>query len=261
MFCQRYAQALWLIVTLVGAIQVARAQTSNYSTPQATTTVRLRWEQQAGVSRYRLQLARDREFSDIVFDRVVTGNQIVIDELSPGRYFWRIAPLTTKLGMFSAAAPIELGPPAAPPKTKPPQIPTSAIMTSGGWRAAVGAISYPLVAHLRSPDVFDLVGTNSDGVTFALDAMSGVALWSMRVPSQSQRAAQLAPLIISSRLGRDNVLICAGTLALEIEGATGRELWRTSLPAFASSAVVMGDRGRAQIVIVDSSLQRLFILS
>ena len=260
MFCQRYVHALLLMVTLLGAAEATRAQSSDFPTPQATT-VRLRWGQQAGVFRYRLQLARDREFADIVFDRVVTGNETVIDALSPGRYFWRIAPLTTKLGMFSSSASIEVSLPITEEKKKSPEITTSAITASGGWRAAVGAVNYPLVAHLRSRDAFDLVGTNSDGVTFALDAMSGVALWSVRGPSQFHTAGQLPALIISSRAGRDNVLICAGTLAMEIEGATGRELWRASLPSSAAAAAVISDRGHAQVVIVDNSLQRLFILS
>ena len=260
MFCQRCVHTLLLMIALFASAEATQAQSSNYPTPQATT-VRLRWGPQAGAVRYRLQLARDHEFADIVFDRVVIGNEIVIDDLSPGRYFWRLAPLTTKLGIFSSAALIEVSPPITEPQKKSAEIANQAMAASAGWRAAVGAVNYPIVAHLRSPDVFDVVAANSDGVIFALDAMSGVAVWTVRVPTQFQRAVQLPPLIISSRSGRDNVLICAGTLVLEIEGATGRELWRASLPSPASAAAVTADGSHGQIVIVDTSLQRLFILS
>src|SRR5215471_9498174 len=73
------------------------------------TAVHLQWGQRAGITRYRLQLARDRGFSDIVLDRVVTGHEAQIDDLEPGRYFWRVAPLAPTLN-FSPAEAIEVRP-------------------------------------------------------------------------------------------------------------------------------------------------------
>src|SRR5260370_19056700 len=72
------------------------------------TIIHLRWSARPGITRYRLQLATDRGFTDIVFDRVVAGTEYQINDLAPGTYFWRIAPLTTKLGEFSAPATIEV---------------------------------------------------------------------------------------------------------------------------------------------------------
>src|SRR4030095_4161602 len=70
---------------------------------QSPTIVTVRWGARPGVSRYRLQLAQDASFSDIVFDRVVNGHEYRISELAPGRYFWRVASLGTTVGGFSSA--------------------------------------------------------------------------------------------------------------------------------------------------------------
>src|SRR5262249_23014748 len=157
------------------------------------TSVHLRWGRQPGVVRYRLQVAQDREFRDIVFDRIVNGNETTVNDLTPGVYFWRIAPLTTSLGAFSGAAPIEVRAsgivsatrPTQAAKTgivdaiRPTQVANGGINVTGGWRAGVGAVSNPVLAHLRSRESFDVIGTNSQGVTFALEALTGVSLWSV----------------------------------------------------------------------------------
>src|SRR5438067_1003981 len=62
-------------------------------TPQAqevTPSILVRWEGKPGVNRYRLQVARDREFQDVVFDQAVEGRQYVVKGLPPGDYFWRV---------------------------------------------------------------------------------------------------------------------------------------------------------------------------
>src|SRR5258708_30434886 len=67
------------------------------------TKAHLRWGARPGVFRYRLQLAGDREFTDIIFDRVVSGNEYEVSDLTPGRYFWRVAALSNKPLEFSSA--------------------------------------------------------------------------------------------------------------------------------------------------------------
>src|SRR5215510_10712574 len=103
------------------------------------TKVHLHWGARAGVSRYRLQLAADHDFHDIVFDRIVKGTEIEINDLPSGKYFWRIAPLTKTLGEFSSAAAIdtsvrETAPdlPSSTPAANVPLSPPKAIVTSGG---------------------------------------------------------------------------------------------------------------------------------
>ena len=243
------------------------------------TTIHLRWSARPGVTRYRLQLATDHGFNDIVFDRVVAGPEYQIDDLSPGTYYWRVAPLTTKLGEFSLTVAIEATPQTArvSPQTQPAKsrpgtagntgsTPGSAsIIAGGGWRAAVGEVTSPILAHLRSAGSFDIVAVNAAGVTFALDGTSGVAVWitsPRMLDGKSLRPAstQAAVLTIKSRSGLDDVAVLSGVNVTRIEGATGRELWRATLPAVANTAAVVSENRGSEIFVVDNSLQRLFIL-
>ena len=51
---------------------------------QNVTVVTVRWGARPGVTRYRLQLAQDAAFNDIVFDRVVSGHEYSVSDLAPG---------------------------------------------------------------------------------------------------------------------------------------------------------------------------------
>ncbi len=267
MFCRSYLRALLLLAVIVAAgNELPRvAQTSSSPFTQAET-IHLRWGARPGVSRYRLQLAVDRQFRDIVFDRVINGTEIAIDELSPGRYYWRIASLTSKLGEFSSPTPIQVTAGAAIRPTPTPtvdktRVPAADIPTVGGWRAAVGSVNRLALAHLRADDKFDVIGTSSVGITFALDASTGVALWSMRRATQKS-GSLIAPLILKSHTSQlDDVVIFAGNQVIAIEGASGRELWQMTLPASANGAAVIDNRLDSRIVILDITLQRLLVLS
>jgi outer membrane protein assembly factor BamB len=260
--------ALMFAAVIFGGF-VARDTAGQNSTspPQNNTSVHLRWGSRPGVSRYRLQLAHDRDFADIVFDRVVEGLESDINDLDPGRYFWRVAPLTAKLGDFSSAGVIDVKPPPViRPGPSPAQVGASAkeISTGGGWRAAVGNISSAVSGHLRSPDKIDLVVMNAEGVVSALDATSGVALWSSRAPTQTTLRVTVprnSILLVPDRSRLDNVVILAGALVVKIEGRTGRELWRATLPSAAVSGAVLTDGTGSQLVIIDNSRQRLFVVS
>ena len=282
MYCSGHFRALLLTAAiLLPGLVFAQSSSSPENTQANSTEVHLRWGPRLGVSRYRLQLASDRAFADILFDRVVAANDYQINDLPPGWYDWRIAPLTDKLGNFSPAGSIEVRErtlresPTPLPSPSPvnnstrPRVGTSGpIVGRGGWRAAVGDIAHPLSAHLRSPAKFDLVGVNSDGVIFALDAASGVAWWSTgrRTPnSTSIFSGSSTVLLLRSQSGLDNLLVFSGVNVVAIEGATGQELWRTTLPAAASSGTVISDSRSAEIILVDNSLSgnsspRLFIL-
>ena len=270
MFCSNHTRAALLITSVIFGCLVARdtAGQDSGSPPQTKTSVHLRWGQRTGVSRYRLQLANDSAFADIVFDRVVDGQEIEINDLDAGRYFWRVAPLTAKLGDFSSAGVIEVKPAATALGVRPTPVKSenapNAIATGGGWRAAVGNISFAVAAHLRSPDRIDVVVINAAGVVSALDAASGVALWSSRIQTEAN-PREITPrstiLVVQDRSRLDNVVILAGTVVVKIEGRTGRESWRTTIPGAAGSGAVVGDRNGSQLVIIDNSRQRLFIVS
>jgi len=237
----------------------------------ANTKVHLHWGARPGIARYRLQLASDHDFHDIVFDRVVKGTAIDINDLPAGKYFWRVAPLTQTLGEFSSAAAIDILPPetaeadlaSAQPNLTAPKSAPKPIITSGGWRAAVGDVARPVVAHLRSRDSYDVVATNSNGVTLALDSASGIAFWSTRRTFSKNVPVLVAspPIIIPSSAGLDDVLVFDGLIAIRLEGKSGRELWRTPLSTPPSSAVVVGDGGNSLLAVIDTSLNYLVVLN
>ncbi|HXI26089.1 MAG TPA: PQQ-binding-like beta-propeller repeat protein [Pyrinomonadaceae bacterium] len=278
MFCSKQTGVSALAAALFILIPLVSSAAQEVNQTQTNTTVNLRWGPRPGVARYRLQLAQDRDFADIVFDRVITGNQTQVNDLAPGRYFWRVAPLTAKLGEFSSAGVVDIVARAAEPLRNPTPVPTPAaisssspprnppansIVATGGWRAAIGDASLPVLAHLRSPDRWYVVTTSSDGVTYALDASNGVALWSVRSAPQTSGATSSVPgspiIVPASRL--DDVVVISSSSLVRVEGSTGRELWRATLPAFISSATVVGQRNSTNLIVTDTSLQRLFFLN
>jgi hypothetical protein len=58
----------------------------------------IEWNKQRGITRYRLQIAGDEQFQDVVFDGPVTGEQYLVSGLSAGYYYWRVAPIRSRLG-------------------------------------------------------------------------------------------------------------------------------------------------------------------
>lgn len=265
---------LLAIAALLLPLTYVAAQPRQTDQTQSNTSVTLRWGPRPGVFRYRLQLSADRDFTDIVFDRLVSGNQTEVNDLPPGRYFWRIAPLTANLGEFSSAGIVEVGPRSLSGASPATPAPTSAIaaqlqttnsiVAGGGWRTAIGELNAPQLAHLRRSDSSDIVVTNSDGVIYALDAATGVALWAVRVSRErvAGRTAVISePLIVSSRSHLDNVIVVAGSSVVELGGATGSELWRRALPAFGCCAFTIADQQTTNIAVVDISSRRLFLLN
>src|SRR6185436_6482513 len=171
---------------------------------------------------------------------------------------------------YSSAGVIEVRPaPAvtrapAPVPTPQVDVPSKAIATSGGWRAAVGSISSAVAANLRSTDKSNLVLMNADGVVSALDSTTGVALWSSRVavqPNTADAGANGRILIAADRSGLGNVVVLKGTLVVLFEGRSGRELARSTLPAPAAAGAIISDQAGTHLVVIDNSRQRLLVLN
>ena len=223
------------------------------------TSVTLRWGARPGVSRYRLQLANDATFIDVVFDRVVSGHEYRLNDLPPGRYYWRVASLNAKRGEFSSAGVIEV---RANGETQKPSATTPAVsnkanttVTSrGGWYAGIGDVTSSIVAHLRGSNSSEIVAATTDGRIVALDATRGIALWTARSAQRPPSALNTQMTAIHAR-GGDNILVLTGNIAALIEGRTGRQLWRTTLPGNAVAAIASGTRA----FVVDSSLKKLFV--
>jgi outer membrane protein assembly factor BamB len=237
---------------------------SGAQTAQSKTSLHLRWPGQTGVLRYRLQLAQDEQFKDIVFDRAVYGTEYVVTELAAGKYFWRVAPAVKETGTFSAARPIEI---VEDVKTIPGQVTQPATLlpaSNAGWRTTTGSIAQPLIAHLRTASSFDLVGVNLDGMVYGIDGSNGVALWAARFRPQAKRgeptgnggAPAFTPVLIEGRNGYDNVVGAFEGGVRALDGATGRELWRALLrerPRYGAIASAEAGGAKTLLIATDGS--------
>jgi len=247
------------VLVLCGTATIAQRTeaTATARVPQ-NTLVTVHWGARPGVTRYRLQLANDRTFADIVFDRVVHGHEYQINDLLPGKYFWRVAPLDGKLGEFSSSGVIEIGQNAA---SIAPAIvaqsgdqPASAtVVTRSGWFVAFTEVSKLIPAHLRSSDGVDIVATTNEGRVVALDGRSGVALWVRQLNSKTP------PLAIAIRDSSqlENVLVFSSTAAMLWEGKSGRDIWHGTMPGAVSTAVAAGDK----VFAIDTSRARAFLIN
>lgn len=263
---RRLVLRLILLILLIAAMLPASnilAQSKSSQSTQAKTSLHLRWPGQQGVLRYRLQLALDEQFNDIVFDRAVYGTEYVVTELGAGKYFWRVAPAVKETGTFSRARPIEIADeakanPVSGGDTTRTLLPTS----TAGWRTTTGVIAQPLIAHLRSATGADLVGVNADGMAYGLNGANGVALWAARFRPNAQRgeptgnngAPAFTPVLIDGRDGLVNVVVAIEGGVRALEGATGRELWRAALktrPLYGAAASPGGGGAKTLLIASD----------
>lgn len=216
--------------------------------PQQRSELRLRWDGTPGINRYRLQVSRDAQFTDLVFDRAVEGREYVITDLAIGNYYWRVAPAAAETGTYSNPRTIAItGEPKAESTVTGGGTRTSTTTPNRtGWSAATGNVSQPGAFYLRDQSAPDVVGVNSEGMVYALDATNGVALWAARFRPNAKRgeptgnggAAPFQPVALSASGGLENVLVAYDGGVRAIEGLTGRELWRAALAGRAASAVV-----------------------
>jgi len=242
----RFALLTVLLILATASISLAQTTTARAKatdSQQVKTSLHLVWPSQPGVLRYRLQLALDEGFNNIVFDRAVFGTEYVVTDLNPGKYYWRFAPAVKETGTYSKPRLVEItGTPGTDTGEYTPVQPTprptpTATANDTGWRTTTGAVMQPLMAHLRSTTGFDIVGMNSDGMVYGLDGVNGSALWTARFrpnakrgePTGSGGSSTFTPILIDGRNGLTNVLVEFDGGVRAIEGATGRELWRTTL--------------------------------
>jgi hypothetical protein len=252
----------------------ATTQTPNVA-GQTAVSLKLKWAARPRVRRYRLQVALDEKFTDIVFDRAVVGLEHEVTGLQAGKYYWRVAPATPETGRYTAPALVEATP-YAPPTATPttPVAPVLAVMrppTNVGWQAVIGAVARPFAARLRAGKNFDLVALNSDGAVYALDGSDGSALWSARVQGKPTGDAAkeksgnvFTPLVLpASAESRSVVVIAFAEGVRGLDGETGRELWRTALQgrlAGGTVAQMQGEGGAAEFAIATSDPDMLYVL-
>ena len=246
-----------LLLTQTSTAQTAGAQNADEAAArQATSSILIRWQGKPGVERYRLQLATDARFNDIVFDQAVVGRQHVVRELTPGRYYWRVAPAAKETGAYSRATEVVV---VAPNVVAPADL--------GGWRTATGEVLRPVSAQLRSGGAVDLVGVNREGTTYAIDGANGVTLWSARYRPDAGAEKSggdvpgFGPVLVQQR-GVTSVVVAFDGGVRALAGDTGRESWRASLggrPVSGAAGDLNAD-GRPEVVIVTDDPHGLYVL-
>jgi outer membrane protein assembly factor BamB len=246
-----------------GATQAEATQTG-----AARAGVVVRWAGRSGIRRYRLQLATDEKFSDIVFDRAVEGQQYTVTELAPGDYYWRVAPAAAETSSFSQPQRVTVtaAPGAVPSSNAQPTAgkvapaPVITLDESAGWRTAVGEVSRVAAARLRPGAVTDFVGVTVNGRVFAVDGVNGVSLWNARV--EANAPAGFAPVVISAG-ETANILASADGGVRLLRGDTGREMWRARLEGAAASGTVadLDGNGTGELIVVTSGTPMLYVLA
>ncbi|MDT5293864.1 MAG: hypothetical protein QOJ76_744 [Acidobacteriota bacterium] len=256
----------------------AQAKTDAARKPVATQvppSILVRWQGKPGVERYRLQLARDEKFEDIVFDQAVEGRQYVVKGLVPGNYFWRVAPAAAETSAaYSRPERVSLG---GEEKVEV----ASVLMPSdvSGWRTATGEVLRLAPAGLRTGGVVDFVGVGADGRVFAIDGASGISLWNARFnpaaggvgsdakssdgKSADAKPVTFAPLVIGDARRGVSVVVAMPGGVRALNGDTGREVWRASLEGRAAGGVatdIDGD-GNAEVVVVTQDPERFYVLN
>ncbi|HEY9405087.1 MAG TPA: PQQ-binding-like beta-propeller repeat protein [Pyrinomonadaceae bacterium] len=275
---QRKSLCLGLLFALLLPIpahaQPAAATQRSNAAGQTPVSLKLKWAARPRVRRYRLQVALDEKFTDIVFDRAIVGLEQEVTGLQPGKYYWRVAPATPETGRYSAPALVEATP-YAPAATPTPVVTTTAVMrppTDVGWQAVIGAVARPFSARLRAGKNFDLIALNSDGAIYALDGTDGSALWSARPSAKSPGGEAkektggnvFTPLVLpASAESRSVVAVAFAGGVRGLDGETGRELWRTALegrPAGGTVAQMQGDAGATELAVATSDPDMLYVL-
>jgi hypothetical protein len=228
-------------------------------------SILVRWQGKPGVSRYRLQLATDEKFGDVVFDRAVEGRQYVVKDLPPGNYFWRVAPAAAETSVaYSRPERVTLG-------TEPKVTVGSVVMPAGatGWRVATGEVAQVAPANLRPGGVVDFVGLGADGRVFAVDGASGISLWTSRYnpkgagPTSSPKAVNFEPLVVGDPLRGTYVIVATEGGLRALLGDTGRETWRATLEG-AALAGVTGDLdgdGRQELIVITDGPGMFYVIN
>ncbi len=231
---------------------------------QVPTAITIRWRGQPGIDRYRLQVSRDEAFSDIVFDRAVTGREQVVTGLAGGEYFWRVAPAAVETGAYTTPAPVGI--------VEGSQRVVMEVLSASddvGWRTATGEVAAPVPVQLRAGGQFDLIAVNTDGQVYALDGANGVAMWTARYKPnarrgepQTARFQPLTPLVLRGATGALHVIVGMEGGVRALRGDTGIEVWKVALAGRAVSGVAtdLNGDGATEAVVVTNEPAMLYVL-
>ncbi|HEX7956578.1 MAG TPA: PQQ-binding-like beta-propeller repeat protein, partial [Pyrinomonadaceae bacterium] len=249
---------------LPGAPPVPESQ-QKPAAQQLPPSILVRWQGKPGVNRYRLQLATDEKFEDVVFDQAVEGREYVVRGLPPGNYFWRVAPAAAETSVaYSQPERLSLG---SEQKVQVASVTMPADAT--GWRVATGEVSKLTRADLRPGGVVDFVGLGADGRVFAVDGASGISLWTSRYnPAAGAQAPEaksvtFEPLVFGDPQSGAYVVVATQGGVRALLGDTGRETWRAKLEGRAASgaAADLNGDGKQELVVVTEDPEMFYVIN
>ncbi|PYS85512.1 MAG: hypothetical protein DMF67_00750 [Acidobacteria bacterium] len=232
-------------------------------------SILIRWQGRPGVERYRLQLARDEKFEDVVFDQAVEGRQYVVKGLPPGNYFWRVAAAAAETSTaYSPPERVTLSGSGERVEASSVFMPSDA----AGWRTATGEVVRLVPAPLRTGQVFDFVGVGTDGRVFAVDGASGISLWIARfnatpaaagVAGVEGKSNSLAPLVLTAAQKPTEIVVATQNGVRALRGETGREDWRANVEGRITGGVAadMSGDGSTEVVLVTEDPAKFYVLN
>ena len=238
---------------------------------QPGPTAQISWTKQTTATSYRIQIASDELFNDILFDGLVSGNQYVVKDLPVGRYYWRVAvsgsgsPKFQKATQFFVSFPKPIAKPSPQPSAPVLKIDNSVRtrIAVPGWYIATGEIVQLSSAQLRRGTTTDFLGVNSEGKLYALDGVRGVPLWTAnyKVSSPGDERVRVhynrfSPLIIPTRDAAAQVLVAFDRGARALNAGTGQEVWSTRIAGYPRFAAVIEN----SIYLIGEKLEKLFVL-
>ena len=232
------------LVAVVAAAAIVAAQPPAGAPPQeaeqagAETEITLRWPARPRVERYRVQVASDPRFSDIVFDGAVEGVEKKVTGLAPGKYYWRVAPAQRETGRYSRAEPIEVSPAGTSvAAVSPTPRPTATPNTTATPRTAATPRATATPRASRTPRT-----TETPAVAVAAAPAAAVIRPPRDVGWQAAVGRVQRPVSARLRQGQstDLVGVNADGTVYALEGQTGVPLWsarfRTARPGGATAA-------------------------
>ncbi|MDQ3907983.1 MAG: PQQ-binding-like beta-propeller repeat protein [Acidobacteriota bacterium] len=182
-----------------------------------------------GVSRYRLQVALDARFTDIVYDGAANGLEQRV-ALAPGTYYWRYAPAPKETGRFSAPIRIEVSKTGAPTINAPTPRATLTPRTTPTPRQTPRTVATPRPTPVRT-------GPTPRTTVTPLPRMTPTPIPTPVTPRIARPPANVgwmatvgaADRVVAARLRAgqppDFVAVNSEGTVYALEGATGAALW------------------------------------
>ena len=188
-----------------------------------------------GVSQYRVQIATDSAFANVVLEQLVSDNRLAMDQIPVGNYHFRVQAIdfTGNVGQWSETCSFTCG----IPDTEPPTVPTSLQTTKNGakvtfaWNASTdgdsGVAGYELkvVRNGRTETVKEVSGTS-----VTLELAESDYTWSVTARDNFGNASAAANgeafQVLLSHAAPAEVALAGAGVAEMATGTSGDEAFR-----------------------------------